>query len=326
MTSSGATGQQGDAEDGEPEALRGLDPPAHGHLRDRPGGHGKDLPRGRDGGGRAPRAGGGRIILTRPAVEAGERLGSCPATSRPRSIPICARFSTPSTTCSTPIGAAPTSIADHRGRAAGIHAGKDAQRLVRDPRRGAEHEPGADEDVPDPARVRLEDGGHGDITQIDLPRDQRSGLVVVGEILAGSTTSPSCVSAARTSSAISSSSGSSRPTASTSASAEAVDARPPDVPGELRPAAEAPCGRGGRRGALSVELVGGSRIRELNREHRGLDEPTDVLSFPIDGAGPVGRAPRARRRGHLPRVHRRLDRATVHGVLHLCGYDHEADG
>ena len=39
-------------------------------------------------------------------------------------------------------------------------------------------------------------------------------------------------------------------------------------------------------GHLSVELVGEERIRELNRDHRGRDEPTDVLSFPIDGAGP----------------------------------------
>ena len=45
-----------------------------------------------------------RIILTRPAVEAGERLGSCPATSSPRSTRTCARSSTRFTTCSTPSG------------------------------------------------------------------------------------------------------------------------------------------------------------------------------------------------------------------------------
>ena len=43
-----------------------------------------------------------RIVLTRPAVEAGERLASCRATSPPRSIPTCARSSTCSTTCSSP--------------------------------------------------------------------------------------------------------------------------------------------------------------------------------------------------------------------------------
>ena len=47
-----------------------------------------------------------------------------------------------------------------RGRAAGLHARPHAQRLVRDPRRGAEHDARADEDVPHPARVRLEDGRH----------------------------------------------------------------------------------------------------------------------------------------------------------------------
>ena len=46
----------------------------------------------------------GRIILTRPAVEAGERLGFLPETSSPRSIRICGRSTTRSTTCSTPTG------------------------------------------------------------------------------------------------------------------------------------------------------------------------------------------------------------------------------
>src|SRR6188508_1914638 len=43
-----------------------------------------------------------RIILTRPAVEAGERLGFLPGTLSERSTPTCARCTTPSTTCSTP--------------------------------------------------------------------------------------------------------------------------------------------------------------------------------------------------------------------------------
>ena len=99
-----------------------------------------------------------------------------------------------------------------------------------------------------------------------------------------------------------------------------------DVPGELRPAARAAL-RAARvlQGHLSVELVTADRIRELNREHRGRDEPTDVLSFPIDGvegvAGP-------RELGDVvicPERAADLRRATVHGVLHLCGYDHETD-
>ena len=39
-------------------------------------------------------------------------------------------------------------------------------------------------------------------------------------------------------------------------------------------------------GHVAVEFVGAERIAELNAEHRGKAEPTDVLSFPIDGADP----------------------------------------
>ncbi len=100
-----------------------------------------------------------------------------------------------------------------------------------------------------------------------------------------------------------------------------------DVPGELRPATRAALHAAGvLEGHLSVEVVAPDRIRELNREHRGRDEPTDVLSFPIDGvegvAGP-------RELGDVVICAEQaadLRRATVHGVLHLCGYDHEADG
>jgi len=99
-----------------------------------------------------------------------------------------------------------------------------------------------------------------------------------------------------------------------------------DVPGELRPAARAALAAAGvADGHLSVQLVGEDRIRELNRDHRGLDEPTDVLSFPIDGAGP---AAGPRELGDVvicPQHTASLTEATVHGVLHLCGYDHEAD-
>ncbi|MEK6327166.1 MAG: rRNA maturation RNase YbeY [Actinomycetota bacterium] len=99
-----------------------------------------------------------------------------------------------------------------------------------------------------------------------------------------------------------------------------------DVPGELRPAAKAALRAAGvAEGHLSVDLVVADRIRELNREHRGRDEPTDVLSFPIDGAEGVSGP---RELGDVvicPEHAVDLNRATVHGVLHLCGYDHETD-
>ena len=56
---------------------------------------------------------------------------------------------------------------------------------------------------------------------------------------------------------------------------------------ELRPAVGAALAAAGvADGHVAVELVSAERIRELNREHRGVDAPTDVLSFPLDGAGP----------------------------------------
>ena len=67
------------------------------------------------------------------------------------------------------------------------------------------------------------------------------------------------------------------------------------------------------------------RIRELNREHRGRNAATDVLSFPVDEAGPaVG----PRELGDVvicPEHTENVREAVVHGVLHLCGYDHETD-
>ena len=99
-----------------------------------------------------------------------------------------------------------------------------------------------------------------------------------------------------------------------------------DVPANLRSAAEVALRAAGvRHGHLSVELVGEARIRELNRKHRGLDEPTDVLSFPIDEGGAVAGP---RELGDVvicPEHTADVVEAAVHGVLHLGGYDHEAD-
>jgi probable rRNA maturation factor len=94
----------------------------------------------------------------------------------------------------------------------------------------------------------------------------------------------------------------------------------------LRDAAEATLRAAGvLDGHVAVELVDAQRIRELNREHRGRDRPTDVLSFPVDEDGP---AAGPRELGDVvicPEYTRDLEEAVVHGVLHLCGYDHETD-
>jgi len=98
------------------------------------------------------------------------------------------------------------------------------------------------------------------------------------------------------------------------------------VPADLRPAVEATLAAAGvRDGHLSVELVDPERIRALNREHRGRDRPTDVLSFPIDGTGP---APGPRELGDVvicPPHTENIREAIVHGALHLVGMDHETD-
>ncbi|HYH59042.1 MAG TPA: GTPase Era [Thermoleophilaceae bacterium] len=99
-----------------------------------------------------------------------------------------------------------------------------------------------------------------------------------------------------------------------------------DAPSEeLRRAARAALDAAALEGHLAVELVDADRIRRLNREHRGKDEPTDVLSFPIDADGPSAGP---RELGDVvicPEHTADLEEAVVHGVLHLCGYDHETD-
>ncbi|MEI7560260.1 MAG: rRNA maturation RNase YbeY [Actinomycetes bacterium] len=78
-------------------------------------------------------------------------------------------------------------------------------------------------------------------------------------------------------------------------------------------------------GHVAVEVVEETRITELNSEHRGLDKATDVLSFPVDGVdATVG----PRELGDIvlcPPYCESVDRAIVHGALHLVGMDHEVD-
>ncbi len=85
---------------------------------------------------------------------------------------------------------------------------------------------------------------------------------------------------------------------------------------------------------LSVELVGDRRMRRLNRDYRSRDRTTDVLAFPMrESNNPwptllgdvVISVPavlrQAREVGRSPEEE--LAALLVHGVLHLCGYDHE---
>ena len=87
-------------------------------------------------------------------------------------------------------------------------------------------------------------------------------------------------------------------------------------------------------GSFAVRFAGDPTLRRLNRDFRGQDRPTDVLSFPGE-TGPEGRhlgdvvisVAAARRQaaelGHA--VERELRILTLHGLLHCLGHDHESD-
>ena len=91
--------------------------------------------------------------------------------------------------------------------------------------------------------------------------------------------------------------------------------------------------------ALGIAFVGEGEMRALNAEHRGLDEVTDVLAFPLDGREelPLGlerqlgdvvvcsaqAVRQAGEAGVAPLEEMRT--LVVHGLLHLLGHDHEID-
>lgn len=85
---------------------------------------------------------------------------------------------------------------------------------------------------------------------------------------------------------------------------------------------------------LSLELVGDGRMRRLNRQYRNKDRTTDVLAFAMrESSSPVSALlgdvvislPTARRQAMEGgrSLSEELAWLLVHGVLHLCGYDHE---
>ena len=99
-----------------------------------------------------------------------------------------------------------------------------------------------------------------------------------------------------------------------------------DVPEELREAvATALRACGVEDGHVAVEVADEGRIAQLNRDHRGKDEPTDVLAFPMDGPGPEAGPREIGDVVVCPPQCADVTEAVVHGTLHLCGYDHETD-
>ena len=98
---------------------------------------------------------------------------------------------------------------------------------------------------------------------------------------------------------------------------------------------------GQREATLTVTFIRDRAMRQLNRQYRGLDKPTDVLSFAYHEA--TDDPPPPEEAGHLGDVvisvetaeryagelgltfERELEHLIIHGALHLAGYDHETD-
>ena len=103
----------------------------------------------------------------------------------------------------------------------------------------------------------------------------------------------------------------------------------------------------GEARTATIAIVRDRAIKGLNRRHRGLNRATDVLSFPSSDSGQEHRSPvaiatgetdgylgdvavsadtalrQAAEAGHT--VEREIAELVIHGLLHLCGYDHETD-
>jgi rRNA maturation RNase YbeY len=258
-----------------------------------------------------------RIILTRPAVEAGERLGFLPGDLMAKIDPYL-----------RPLFDAlndmldPEKVATHLEKGVievaplGFMRGRTLNNsfVILDE---------AQNTSPEQMKMFLTRLGFnsrmvitGDITQIDLPHGERSGLVVVAEILKDVEGiefvrfGGEDVVRHRLVQRIVEAYGE-------------FAARSAPEPERLLALALASAGIDD--GHVAVEWVGADRIAQLNAEHRGKDGPTDVLSFPVDLDGDA-LGPRELGDIVICAEHTvDLREAIVHGALHLVGMDHETD-
>ncbi len=88
---------------------------------------------------------------------------------------------------------------------------------------------------------------------------------------------------------------------------------------------------GKNESSATIAFVSDKRIRELNRQFRGIDKATDVLSFPAeeeanlgDVAVSVETAVVQAKENELS-LENEISQLILHGLLHLSGYDHETD-
>ncbi len=302
-----------------------------------------------------------RIVLVRPAVEAGERLGFLPGDLAQKVDPYL-----------RPMYDALYEMLGFDRVARNIERqvievaplafmrGRIAQRLVHHPRRGTEHHRRADEDVPDAPRLRLEGGRHGR-HHPDRPaapaalrpapchrgaaRRGGRGVHVLQRVRRRASSAGAAHRAglrARVG----------RPGAGGVSDGPApvlrveaqVAVRRPWVPttATLRRwagAAHAALGSRARRAvapppaSVCIRVVGSAESRRLNREYRGKDRPTNVLSFPASSVerelgGSLGDlvvcaavvSAEAREQGKERAAH--WAHMVVHGMLHLHGLDH----
>ena len=89
---------------------------------------------------------------------------------------------------------------------------------------------------------------------------------------------------------------------------------------------------GKRDSSVTIAFISDKKIRQLNRQFRRIDKPTDVLSFPCDSdegnlgdiAISVETATRQAKQNGLT-LDGEIAQLLLHGLLHLSGYDHETD-
>ncbi len=77
---------------------------------------------------------------------------------------------------------------------------------------------------------------------------------------------------------------------------------------------------------LSIALVGGTKMKALNKEYRKINKPTDVLSFNYGKTGEIVICPEQVKKNakeYGSSFRRELAKVLIHGMLHLLGYDHE---